>query len=78
VGRTPLTAVIAEHSARLLDLPGVVGIGEGADDSGPFVGVLLASDDPALAARIPVTLDGYPVRVSVTGRLTAGQDRQAP
>lgn len=75
MSRAPLAAVIARHSARVLALPGVVGIGEGADAAGPCVGVLLASDDPDLVAGIPVTLDGYPVRVRVTGRLTAGPDR---
>jgi hypothetical protein len=56
----------------LLALPGVVGIGEGADAAGPFVGVFLASDDPIFVAGIPETLAGYPVRITVTGRLASG------
>lgn len=76
--RPPLADVISQNSARMLALSGVVGIGEGADAAGPFVGVFLVDDDPALAAGIPDSLAGYPVRITVTGRLASGSGAPLP
>lgn len=76
--REPIQAVIQRHVGRLLQLPGVVGIGESSDEAEPCVSVLVATDDPTVAAGIPATLDGYPVRIAVTGALRASSSTGHP
>ena len=67
--REPIQAVIERRAGEILRLPGVVGIGAGADSSGSFISVLVASPETLVGTGIPPALDGYPVRVEVTGRL---------
>jgi hypothetical protein len=55
-------------SRRLLLQPGVTGVGiEAAPEGGERIKVYLAVDDPALAARVPSEVSGYPVVVEVIG-----------
>lgn len=55
----------------LLDLEGVVGVGEGETESGACVVVFVAARTPRLAATIPKEILGVPVDVRETGTLTA-------
>jgi hypothetical protein len=56
------------HGARLLQQPGVSGVGIEKDDEGGYVlAVLLDSDDPALRGGLPERLEGHAVRYSVSG-----------
>jgi hypothetical protein len=72
VSRPPLAEVLARHTPPFMAMPGVVGTYQGADSTGqPVFVVMIAHEDPALAARIPPTLEGWPVRVEVTGELRA-------
>lgn len=59
-------------SRRLFRIPGVVGIGIGlGDDRLEQLVVLLEEDDPQLRAQIPGSIDGYPVVIEITGRITS-------
>ena len=62
---------LAQHSASLMAVPGVVGTAVGRCDGTPCIRVFLARDDPDARARIPGRLDGYPVRTEVTGPIRA-------
>jgi len=55
----------------LLDLEGVVGVGEGERESGACVVVFVAVRTPRLAAAIPKEILGVPVDVRETGTATA-------
>ena len=60
------------HEAGLLQLPGVVSVGIGRDDSGqPAIIVGLTAANPETESRIPKALEGYPVIVQVVGKITA-------
>lgn len=60
------------HSERLLGEPGVVGTATGLDADGrPAVLVLVESFHSARTAQIPAVLDGQPVAVKITGKITA-------
>lgn len=67
----PIAQVLARHRAELLALPGVNGVGEGAEAGRPVVLVLVVRDRPGLRAKLPRTLEGYPVRVREVGGVRA-------
>jgi hypothetical protein len=54
----------------LLDIEGVVGVGQGERESGACVVVFVAARTPRLAAAIPKEILGVPVDVRETGTLT--------
>lgn len=67
MNRPSIIDVIAEHSARLLAIDGVVGMAEGSHEGRPCVQIHLARDDETVRASLPEELDGYPVVTIVTG-----------
>jgi hypothetical protein len=71
----PIAEVLAAHTPELMALPGVVGTYQGARPDGtPAIVVMLARADAALERRIPRVLEGWPVRLEVTGELRAMPD----
>ena len=58
--------MLAAHRDELLARPGVVGVGEGEEQGGPCVVVLVEG-----AAELPAELDGYPVVARGSGPLRA-------
>jgi hypothetical protein len=72
VSRPPAPEVLARHTPAWMALPGVVGTYQGADANGsPVLVVMIAREDKALRARIPAQVEGWPVRVEVTGEIKA-------
>lgn len=62
----------ARHAPRILALPGVVSVGIGRDPEGREVIVVgLDRARPDTQSRLPAELEGYRVRVQVTGPLKA-------
>lgn len=71
----PLAEVLAAHTPGLMAMPGVVGTAEARTDDGrPCILVLLAKPSPELRARIPREIEGWPVRLQVSGELHAMPD----
>ena len=68
-----INAVLAAHDKEVLAIPGVAGIYVGTleDQRTVCLRVMLERDTPELRARIPRTLEGYPVVVEVTGEIRA-------
>ncbi|WP_145924826.1 hypothetical protein [Syntrophotalea acetylenivorans] len=65
-------AVQNRHTEKLMGEPGVVGTATGLSAHGqPAVLVLVESFHSARAAHIPAVLDGQPVAVKITGKITA-------
>src|SRR2546426_8516042 len=62
-----IEAVLAAHTDSLMALPGVVGTAIGLCDGAPCIRVFLAASGAAARRRIPTQLEGYPVKVEVTG-----------
>ncbi len=62
-----MEAVLAAHTDSLMALPGVVGTAIGLCDGAPCIRVFLADSGAAARRRIPTQLEGYPVKVEVTG-----------
>lgn len=71
----PLSEVLAAHTPELMAIPGVVGTAESLTTDGrPCILVLLAKSDPDVLAKLPSQLEGWPVRVEVTGWIRALPD----
>lgn len=72
-GATPtpsIQAVKRAHEEAFLAMPGVVSVGLGLDAGGqPAIVVGLDRPRPETSARLPQTLEGYPVVVTVVGTL---------
>ena len=68
----PIGEVLAEHSPRLMALPGVTAVGQGAlPDGRSCIHVYIRARDRSLEARIPREIEGYPVVVAVSGDIRA-------
>ena len=71
----PIETVLAEQSPRLMALPGVVAVGQGAlPDGTPCIRVYLKAADPATERQIPKQIEGHPVVVEVSGEIRALPD----
>ncbi len=68
-----IRTVLDEHREELMRLPGVVGVGNGQDETTgePVIVVLLAEPTPDLEKALPQKLDGYPVKPRVVGEIKA-------
>ena len=64
--------VKAKYEAQLLQMPGVVSVGIGQDESGrPAIMVGLEGPNPETEAKLPKSLEGYPVGVLTAGKIEA-------
>jgi hypothetical protein len=75
-GPVSIAATIERHSAELLEIPGVVGVAEGARDGRPVVQILVERRTPELLSRLPRALDGHPVVVIETGVIRSQDSRR--
>src|SRR5262245_40891405 len=66
-----MNEVQEEHQKRLLAIPGVVGIGQGISQGKPCFRIYVGKLTPELSAKIPTTIEGYPVVVLQTGDIKA-------
>jgi hypothetical protein len=66
-----MNEVQEEHQKHLLAIPGVVGIGQGISQGKPCFRIYVDKLTPELSAKIPMTIEGYPVVVLQTGAIKA-------
>lgn len=59
------------HTPAWMVLPGVVGTAIGQQDGRPCIKVYVAEATDELKAKIPPTVEGYPVALEVTGEFHA-------
>jgi hypothetical protein len=69
--RPPIQQVLERHTDSLLSVPAVVGVAQGESGGRPVIQVLVVHRTPELEARLPRTLDGYPVVIVETGEIRA-------
>ena len=71
----PIAEVLAAQSPKLMALPGVTAVGQGAlPDGTPCIKVFLRSNDRELRRRIPRSIEGYAVVTDVSGEIRALPD----
>lgn len=67
----PIEEVLRANTPGWMAIPGVVGTGIGLCDAGPCLKVFAAERTPEIRERIPDSVEGYAVRVEVTGEFQA-------
>ena len=73
--RRSIQDVLATHNDSLMARSGVVGTAIGLCDGTPCIRVFVTDSAAAHRARIEPRLEGYPVRVEVTGPFRARPER---
>lgn len=64
--------VLNRHSGELMRMRGVLSVGIGRDDAGrPVIVIGLDGERPETQAALPATLDGVPVQVMTSGRISS-------
>lgn len=71
VKQKTIEEVLAEHTPVWMAIPGVIGTGIGEFDGRPCIKVLVVQASDSLSHQIPKDVDGYPVRIEVTGEIRA-------
>ena len=71
VKQKTIEEVLAERTPEWMAIPGVVGTGIGKCDGKPCITVLAAKATDSLRQRIPKEVEGYPVRLEVSGEIRA-------
>jgi hypothetical protein len=61
--------VLKEHTGELMSVPGVEGVAEGMCGSRPCIKVYVVKRSPEIEKKVPDTLEGYPVKIEVTGEI---------
>ena len=68
----PIEEVLREHTARLMEIPGVVGTAEGLRDDGtPCIVVMVVARTDELVSQLPESLGGHPVVIRAMGEFEA-------
>jgi hypothetical protein len=64
-------AALERHQDRLMSIPGVEGVGIGGSEDSPVIVVMVRKGGADIRKKLPARLEGYPVKVEVTGEITA-------
>jgi hypothetical protein len=63
--------VLDKHTDHLMSIPGVEGVGIGGSDDSPVIIVMVRQGGSEMRKQLPSQIEGYPVRVDVTGEIVA-------
>jgi hypothetical protein len=69
--RMSIQQVVDRHGKRLLELPGVAGVGIGEQSGKPTIVIMVKNLTPDVRANLPQSLEGHPVVVEESGEITA-------
>ena len=67
----PIEQVLKEHTDELMEIPGVVGTAQTLCEGEPCIMIMAATRTPEIEKQIPDRLEGYRVRIQVTGEFEA-------
>jgi hypothetical protein len=59
------------HEQQLMNIPGVTGVGIGEQNGQPVIVIMVQQRTAELNKQLPKQLDGYGVKVEVSGEITA-------
>ena len=63
-----INEVMKQHTTHLMSIDGVVGVGIGElESSQSCITVMVIKEDEKLKKKIPMELNGYPVKIHVSG-----------
>lgn len=65
-----INTVMETHASELMKISGVTGVAIGAQDDGtPCILVLILEDSDKIKAQIPEAIEGYQVKIMVSGQI---------
>jgi hypothetical protein len=67
--RKKIGDVIKAHTAGLITMPGVVGIGEGKQGNASCIILFVVDKNSPELSQLPETIDGYRLRIEQSGEL---------
>jgi len=70
MARTPLAAVLQQHTDRLMTIPGVVGLAQGIWEGQLCLNIFVEDHLPQPLSGIPASLEDYPVLLIPIGPLS--------
>jgi hypothetical protein len=62
---------LEKHQDRLMAMEGVQGVGIGGSEDSPQIIVMVSHGGAEMRKKLPSNLEGYPVKVEVTGEIRA-------
>lgn len=63
--------VLAKHTDKWMEIPGVIGTGEGMSEAKPCITIFMASNVETIKKKIPKKVEGYKVVFEETGEIEA-------
>jgi hypothetical protein len=66
-----IEVVLERNQSRLMSISGVIGVGIGGSPQSPVIVVMVKQMTLELKEKLPRQLNGFPVRVEVSGEVTA-------
>ncbi len=66
-----IQTVLKKHTDRIMNVAGVVGVGQGLFENKPSIVVMAASLTPEIEQQIPDRIEGFKVDIQVTGEIRA-------
>lgn len=66
-----ITEVLKKHQHEIMSIPGVVGVGIGAENGNQVLKVLVKQKTPELMQQVPTELEGFKVIVEEVGEVKA-------
>jgi len=69
--RMNIEEVLDRHGKRLLEFPGVTGVGIGEKSGKPTIVIMVKNLTPDVKTMLPQTLEGHQVLVEQSGEITA-------
>ena len=66
-----ITEVLKKYTDEWMEIPGVIGTGEGQADGKPAVLVFVEERSDTIDKKIPKTIEGHKVVIEVTGEIKA-------
>lgn len=69
--KVAIEQIKAKYETQFLSIEGVEGVGIGEEMSKPVIKVYVVKKTKALAEKIPAQIEGYPVKMEVTGEFHA-------
>jgi hypothetical protein len=77
--RKPLNEVFIEYQDSLLSIPGAQGFYESIMENGEkCIVIMIESDTESIRKNIPDSLEGYPVKLNVTGKIKPMGKNRSP
>ena len=71
MSKPTITEVQKKHQNSIMSIPGVVGMGIGAENGNQVIKIMVKRKTPELIQKVPAELDGFKVIIEEVGEIKA-------